>query len=60
MEGLADFLIRPYRSKYDEQELGPSLFMMNENIYERVDFLVENQSEHKLNCSLWSPKIKND
>jgi len=43
MEALADFLIRPYRSSYDEElELGPTLFLMNENIYERTDFLVEN------------------
>jgi len=35
MEALADFLIRPYRTEYDEQlELGPTLFLMNENVYE--------------------------
>jgi len=61
MESLSDFLIRPYRSQYDvEQELGPALFLMNENIYERIDFLVDNESNYKLNCSLWAPKIKNN
>jgi len=33
---------------------------MNENIYERQDFLVLNKKNQNLSCSMWYPKVKQE
>ena len=35
---IANFLLRPYRQNYKIEDLGPSVFMMRNKIYERQDF----------------------
>ena len=48
-------IIRPYRDDYNENDLGPKKFLLNNKFYKRSDFSLINYRNMKLKCSHWEP-----
>ena len=48
-------IIRPRRDLYEQEELGPYKFEINEKCYKRTDFELINNRGLKLLCSFWEP-----
>lgn len=56
MNALADHLIRPPKFTYSLNDLGPSIFDHNSQVYERIDFSVPTNNDNKIQASLWKLK----
>jgi alpha/beta superfamily hydrolase len=55
-DDVCNLVIRPQRCQYDPSvHLGPRLFTLGNNIYERTDFTVVNGRGHNLQCSHYQP-----
>mmetsp|Transcript_29391 Transcript_29391/g.80750 ORF Transcript_29391/g.80750 Transcript_29391/m.80750 type:complete len:593 (-) Transcript_29391:2828-4606(-) len=52
---LVNAIIRPPRTKYKMEELGPLTFVYGDKEYSRTDFELVNKRGHKLQCSKWYP-----
>lgn len=50
---LVHLIIRPPRARYDPAELGPARFEFAGREFARDDFVVRNDREQGLKCSLW-------
>jgi hypothetical protein len=46
MQALANVIIRPDRDQYTEEELGPSMFLLQSVLYHRQDFEVSFTIDH--------------
>jgi hypothetical protein len=53
---LTDHLIRPPKFTYSLNDLGPSIFDINNIIHERIDCSVTSENNKKLQVSIWKPK----
>ncbi|CDJ70048.1 hypothetical protein, conserved [Eimeria necatrix] len=54
---LVNFIIRPPRDNYKEEELGPPLFTMAGRLYKRTDLELVNRRNMRLQCSHFEPVL---
>ncbi|KAE8913115.1 hypothetical protein PF005_g19662 [Phytophthora fragariae] len=52
---LVHLIIRPPRTDYDQEDLGPDEFSFAGRVFVREDFVVVNDRRQKLVCSHWRP-----
>lgn len=48
-------IIRPPRDVYETKNLGPRVFSIENNVYQRSDVVLKNSRGHNLMCSHWEP-----
>ena len=53
---LVNVIIRPPRADYDLTDLGPQTFDFCGRKIRRLDFLVANNRDQRIHCSLWEPE----
>ena len=53
---LTNVIIRPPRADYEIQDLGPTQFEFCNRPFRRLDFIVANDRDQRLHCSLWEPE----
>lgn len=49
-------IIRPPRKAYETKDLGPCIFSIGKNMYQRSDTVLKNSRGHNLMCSHWGPR----
>lgn len=54
-EQLWKYILRPTRTTYNEEIIGPSLFTIKEKEVLRKDFQLTNKRGYTFACSLWLP-----